>query len=407
MSRIDGLVTDGDVKWSTLGSICIKVSSGATPLAGRGDYYDGGDIPWLRTAEVAWRDIYDTEVKITKTAVRETATKWIPANCVIVAISGATAARAAINKIPLTTNQHCCNLEVDPEQANYRYVFHWVTANYEKLKAFGRGARSDLNAELIKNFPIPLPSLEKQREIVRVLDELRSLEMDLEAALGAELGARTKQYEFVVSRVISGIDGKHETLRDLGNWRGGMTPSKSDPRYWESGTIPWLASMDVSVSDGRVIRGRVTPVALAETPLRVVPSPSVVVVMRSNILRRRLPVGMTTVETTLNQDVKALTPRDGVDAEYVYQVLRVTSEQIRAACVRADGSMAAVESNAFFEWSIPIPSLQDQKRIASQLNAFEAAVSELSISLSAELKARRKQFEYYRDRLLTFEELAV
>jgi len=116
---------------------------------------------------------------------------------------------------------------------------------------------------------------------------------------------------------------------------------------------------------------------------------------------------MTTIETTLNQDVRALSPRDGVDPGYVYQVLRAASEQIRAACVRADGSMAAVDSRAFFNWPIPVPSLKDQKRIANQLSTLEAVVSELSISLPAEIKARRKQYEYYRGRLLTFKALAA
>ena len=121
-------------RWSTLGKVSTRVSSGATPTAGMAEYYEGGAIPWLRTSEVVWRDIYDTEMRITTKALEDTAVRWIPANCVIVAISGATAARAAVNKIPLTTNQHCCNLEIDPEQADYRFVFHWVTANYFALE---------------------------------------------------------------------------------------------------------------------------------------------------------------------------------------------------------------------------------------------------------------------------------
>ena len=81
-------------------------------------------------------DIHDTEVKITEKAIKNSSAKWIPASCVIVAISGATAALRH-QQIPLTTNQHCCNLEVDPTQANYRYVFHWVS-RCENLKALGK-----------------------------------------------------------------------------------------------------------------------------------------------------------------------------------------------------------------------------------------------------------------------------
>lgn len=293
---------------------------------------------------------------------------------------------------------------------NPKYVAYFMQSdvfNGPKEMFVARAKMKRLSRDGLAKLRIPVPPLEVQREIVRVLDLFGCLTADLAAQLDAELAARQMQYKFVVSRVVSDIDAGHKRLGELGNWRGGVTPSKSVPRYWDSGTIPWLASMDVSESEGRTIRGRVTPVALSETALRMVPSPSVVVVMRSNILRRRLPVGIITVDTTINQDVKALWPDDGIDPAYVYRVLRARSEQIRAACVRTDGSMAAVDSKAFFDWSIPIPALEDQKRIASQLGAFEAVVGELKVNLSTEANARRQEYEYYRDRLLTFKELVA
>ena len=194
---------DIDVRWSTLGEISTRVSSGATPKAGTPEYYDGGTIPWLRTGEVTFGEIWDTEMKITDRALKETGASWIKENCVIVAISGATAARSAINKIPLTTNQHCCNLQIDDAQANYRYVFFWVSSKYEELKAFGRGARSDLNAKLIKDFPIPVPSLDEQRRIVSLLDKFDALVNDLSVGLPAELAARRKQYEYYRDKLLT------------------------------------------------------------------------------------------------------------------------------------------------------------------------------------------------------------
>ncbi|MBK8910267.1 MAG: restriction endonuclease subunit S [Chlorobi bacterium] len=191
-----------DVRWGTLGEICTSVSSGGTPLSTRPDYY-GGDIPWLRTQEVRYTDIYDTEIRITEKGLKESGAKWIPANCVIVAISGATAARSAINKIPLTTNQHCCNLEINPDQANYRYVFYWVSKEYEKLKALGQGTRRDLSSGVIKSYPIPIPSLEVQQEIVSILDKFDALVNDLCIGLPAEIAARQKQYEYYRDRLLT------------------------------------------------------------------------------------------------------------------------------------------------------------------------------------------------------------
>lgn len=194
---------DGAVGWSTLGEVSRRVSSGATPTAGRPEYYSDATIPWLRTSEVRFADIWDTEMRITERALADTAAKWIPANCVIVAISGATAGRSAINKIPMTTNQHCCNLQIDEEVADYRFVFHWVGRHYETLKAMGRGARSDLNAGLIKNFAIPLPPMADQLRIVGLLDKFDALVNGISVGLPAEIAARRKQYEYYRDQLLT------------------------------------------------------------------------------------------------------------------------------------------------------------------------------------------------------------
>ncbi|SEA41627.1 type I restriction enzyme, S subunit [Arachidicoccus rhizosphaerae] len=191
-----------DVEWKTLGEVCLKVSSGGTPLSTNKQYYDG-EIPWLRTQEVRFNDILETEIKISELALKESSAKWIPENCVIIAISGATAARSAINKIPLTTNQHCCNLEIDPKIALYRYVFHWVSCKYMQLQSLGQGARNDLNSSIIKSFPIPIPTLEEQERIVGILDKFDSLVNGISDGLPAEIQARRQQYEYYRGQLLN------------------------------------------------------------------------------------------------------------------------------------------------------------------------------------------------------------
>ncbi|MGQ4374849.1 restriction endonuclease subunit S [Streptomyces sp. SAS_267] len=191
-----------DVPRAALGEVSTKVSSGGTPSSGRAEYYDGG-IPWLRTQEVNYNRITTTGMTITEQGLKNSSAKWIPEHCVIVAMYGATAAKVAINEIPLTTNQACCNLQVDPAKAEYRYVFHWVANEYERLKALGEGSQSNLNAQKVKNYPIPVPSLERQREIVSILDNLDSLVNDLSQGLPAELSARRTQYEYYRDKLLT------------------------------------------------------------------------------------------------------------------------------------------------------------------------------------------------------------
>jgi len=195
--------TEGEAEWKTLGDISLKSYSGATPTAGAPEYYDGGTIPWLRTQEVRFSDIEETEIKITPSALKNSAAKWIPENCVIIAISGATAGRSAINKIPLTTNQHCCCLEIDSKKALYRYVFHWVSFNHENLKGMGQGARGDINSGIIKSFKIPVPPLEEQTRIVAILDKFDTLTNSIREGLPREIELRQKQYEYYRDLLLS------------------------------------------------------------------------------------------------------------------------------------------------------------------------------------------------------------
>ena len=190
-------------KWMTLGAVCDRVSTGATPRAGESSFYEAGDVPWLRTNEVVFRDIWDTELRVTERALSETGISLISKDCVIVAISGATAGRSAVNRIPLTTNQHCCNLQVDSSVAYFRYVYHWVRFQYEALKARGRGPRKDLNVRLICEHPIPVPPLDEQRRIADILDKFDALVNDLSVGLPAELAARRKQYEYYRDRLLT------------------------------------------------------------------------------------------------------------------------------------------------------------------------------------------------------------
>jgi type I restriction enzyme S subunit len=199
-----------EVNWKTLGDVTTKWYSGGTPRAGNPEFYEGGETPWLRTQEVKFTDILKTEVKITESAVKNTSAKWIPENCVIIAISGATAGRSAINKVPLTTNQHCGCLEIDSGIALYRYVFHWVSFNYQNIKALGQGARGDLNSTIIKNFKIPIPyandpekSIAEQARIVGILDKFDTLTTSIGEGLPREIELRQKQYEYYRDLLLS------------------------------------------------------------------------------------------------------------------------------------------------------------------------------------------------------------
>lgn len=148
------------------------ICSGGTPKSSNPEFYNG-TIPWLNTKEVNFSRIYKTTNYITQKGLEASSAKWIAENSIIIAMYGATAAKVGISKIPLTTNQACCNLCVDPLIADYQYVYYYLCHQYEKLFALANGgAQQNLSVKVIKEFKVCLPPLILQKAIAAVLSAL-------------------------------------------------------------------------------------------------------------------------------------------------------------------------------------------------------------------------------------------
>lgn len=163
------------MEYVRIGEICSKVCSGGTPTSSNPNYYNGG-IPWLNTNEVNFCNIYATNKTISQEGLEHSAAKYIPVNTVIVAMYGVTAGKSAIAKIPLTTNQACCNLVIDDNKADYQYVYYFLKQQSDNLnKLANGGAQQNLNSLIIKKYKIALHSLQIQHRIASILSSYDSL----------------------------------------------------------------------------------------------------------------------------------------------------------------------------------------------------------------------------------------
>ena len=161
-----------------LGDICKRITSGGTPKANVSSYYYPPTIPWLKTKEVNYCRITETENFISEEGLNNSSAKLIAPNSVIVAMygQGDTAGRVAINKIPLTTNQACCNLTIDENKADYEFIYYQLCTLYNKMVCLKAGAaQPNLNAQIIKNLEVKLPSLTTQHCIATILSRYDTL----------------------------------------------------------------------------------------------------------------------------------------------------------------------------------------------------------------------------------------
>ena len=162
-----------------LGDVCTRVCSGGTPKSTNLSYYGGG-IPWLNTKEIDFNRIYSTEKTITDSGLNNSSAKWIVPNTVTVAMYGATAGKSCIVKVPMTTNQACCNLTINEEVADYEFVYYTLKNDYTTLASLANGgAQQNLNAQIIKDYVLKMPSLADQRRIASILSSLdRKIELN-------------------------------------------------------------------------------------------------------------------------------------------------------------------------------------------------------------------------------------
>lgn len=391
---IERLCPDG-VEYKTIRDICKKIASGGTPTASKSEYYNGY-IPWLRTQEVDWKDILDTEIKITELGYNNSSTKWIPKNCVIVAMYGATAAKVAINKIPLTTNQACCNLEIDERIAEYKYVYYWLCKEYINLKSLGQGSQHNINANIIKNYKLPVPPLEVQREIVRILDNFTFLTTEL----AAELAARQKQYEYYRDLLLTFKPNESTIL----NERTNELEINAPVRWMKLGDIADIKRGIRVVKKQLITEGKYPVYQNSLEPMgyfnKYNCEAETTYVISAGAAGE---IGFCNKKFWAADDCLIFIDTKNVNNKFIYYSLLVRKNILLANVRKA--SIPRLSRIVVENLIIPVPPLEVQQRIVDILDRFDALCNDITSGLPAEIKARQKQYEYYRDKLLTFKEL--
>lgn len=172
-----------------IGDICSCICSGGTPRKNVPSFYIHGTIPWLTTSEVNFNRIRSTQGFISQEGLDGSSARWIKPNTIIVAMYGATAGKVAISKIPLTTNQACCNLEIDSRVADYRYVYYWFVNQHSRIASFANGgAQQNLSVKTITDIEIELPRLEIQKSVGNYLSLIDD-EIELNSRINGYLAA--------------------------------------------------------------------------------------------------------------------------------------------------------------------------------------------------------------------------
>ena len=417
MSRLDELIQEkcpDGVEYKTLSEV-FDTRNGYTPSKKEKNFWENGTIPWFRMEDIRENGgILDKATQyVSQEAVKGSP---FPANSIIVATS-ATIGEHALITVPSIANQRFTYLMIkeqykDDYDPKFLYYYCFKLDEYCK-ECLNQGNFASVDMKKFAKFQFPRLPIEIQREIVRVLDDYTENIVELQNQLTAEITARQKQYEFYRDKLLTfdvlrggTINFCQRTLGELFDFRNGLSKGKE---FFGKGTL-FIRYTDVY--NHRTLRKK-DITALVEC---TEDEKERLKVSRGDVLFTRTSetaedIGWSSVMLDDMDDcvfngftIKATPKTKELLPEYCAYCFSTSDFRQYVTKHCAFTTRASLTGNTIAQYRMTIPPLDIQSRIVNVLDNFEKICSDLNIGLPAEIEARQKQYEYYRDKLLTFAE---
>lgn len=368
MSKLDELIRElcpNGVEFKFLGDVSINKDSLRKPITS--DKRVAGDYPYYGASGIVDyinEYIFDGDYLL----VSEDGANLLSRNTPIAfSISG---------KNWVNNHAHVLEFETEIERKFIEYYLNSIS-----LESYISGsAQPKLNQKNLNIIKVPVPPLEVQEEIVRLLDEFTTKTTELQAELNKEYEARKKQYEFYRDELLTkknGLVSNQVLLSNIAKIKNGK-----DYKHLNSGTYPVYGSGGIMTTVSEFVYDK----------------PSVLIPRKGslgNLYYVEEPFWNvdTIFYTEINEDM--------VLPKYLFYLLQ--NEHLEK--LNNAGGVPSLTQSALNKVKLYVPSLDEQHKIVCILDNFKSICNELQSSISIELESRQKQYEYYRDKLLTFKEL--
>lgn len=229
------------------------------------------------------------------------------------------------------------------------------------------GSLTRARPKIVNRYPVYISPLAEQERIVSKIDKLFAQYDKIKKAL--ELIPQLLK-DFRKKVLTHAVIGKPTPLNDLGIWKGGGTPSKSKKEYWENGDILWITAKDMKALFLKDSFDKITLKGLKESSANLIPKNSILIVTRSGILRRILPISTNELDSTVNQDLKVLVPKEEYFYKYLVYALNCKEEDIRNQCMKSGTTVESIEFNTLKNYKLPIPTYKEQQEIVSHIESL-------------------------------------
>jgi type I restriction enzyme S subunit len=292
----------------------------------------------------------------------------------------------------------------NPKFLSY-YLQTQMFIDYKKRNASGTKVIR-VQTDKLKKFPIPIPPLPIQHEIVNILDKFTQLEAELEEVLSAELEARKKQYEYYRNQLLcfEGKEVEWKMLGEVGEFVRGKRFVKNDI---VSEGVPCIHYGELYTHYkiwAKEAKSYLEPDLAAK--LRTASTGDVVIVSAGETIED-IGNGVAWLgesDVVIHDACFAYT--HSMNPKYVSYYLQTNLFRSQIKSSISSGKISSINASGLSKAKIPIPPMDEQERIVEILDKFDTLLNDISVGLPAEIEARRKQYEYYRGQLLDFKNIS-
>lgn len=402
MSRLDELIKElcpNGVEYKKLGEVCNFQNGFAFKSA---LFKENGEAI-LRITNISNGVINEEDLKyFLLDDYKENLDNYIVSkNDIVIAMSGATTGKIGINNTSkkFYLNQRVGKFIPNTVKLNNRFLYHFLLSkSLEILKiSSGSGAQPNLSTENIKNLVIPAPPLEVQEEIEKILDNYTKSVEELKEKLNEELIARKNQYSWYRDYLLK-FENKIEIVK-LGDIVEVYDGTHQTPDYKKTG-IPFISVENI---DNIYNTEKYISEEDYEKNYRIKPK------IDDIFMTRIGTIGKCAIVTKNNPlayyvSLALLRPnKNKIDSAYLKYIIEsgIGKKELNKR-ILFTAIPIKINKGDIDKLEIPLPPLEVQKRIVGVLDNFEKICNDLNIGLPAEIEARQKQYEFYRNFLLTF-----
>ncbi len=255
---------------------------------------------------------------------------------------------------------------IDKEKANPRYVNYILHSSlfsdFVNTKK-RRVAQTNINATELKQFKLPIPSLDVQKEIVSVISKAEHLRRIRQEANGnPDIINKSLFFEMFGNPYLNSKGFNEKRLRDVSVISMGGTPSTKKQEYWKNGTVNWMKSGDIKMDFIKTIPQKITELGLKKSNAKVYKKGDVVIALNGQG-KTRATTGILNIETTSNQSVASISPREELNSIYLHLNLKYRYQELRD--LTGDKQRSGLNLTLLRNLKIMLPPFELQEKFAS------------------------------------------